>query len=64
MSGKISVDPNRLDELANQFVFKLNDIEEESKRLHIELANLILSAPRSTVIAFILSVIHGEQVKL
>ncbi|MGG4489570.1 hypothetical protein [Metabacillus idriensis] len=45
MSGKISVDPNNLDELANQFVFKLNDIEEESKRLHLELANLIMSAP-------------------
>ncbi|KEZ48154.1 hypothetical protein [Metabacillus indicus] len=45
MSSKISVDPNKLDELSNELVFKLTDIDEESKQLHRSLASLILSAP-------------------
>lgn len=45
MANKISVDPDKLDQLANSFVHTLSDIEEEYKRLHIELANLIMSAP-------------------
>lgn len=45
MSNKISVDPNSLDELANQIVYKMSDIDDEAKRLHMDLANLIMSVP-------------------
>jgi uncharacterized protein YukE len=45
LAGKISVNPDQLDGLANSFVNNLSVIEEEYKRLHLELANLIMSAP-------------------
>ncbi|MGD6796115.1 hypothetical protein [Metabacillus indicus] len=45
MSKNISVDPDKLDQLANTFVHKLSDIEEEYNRLHLDLVNLIMSAP-------------------
>ncbi|MCM3598270.1 hypothetical protein M4D55_21150 [Metabacillus idriensis] len=45
MSNQISVNPDKLDELANSFVAKLSEIEAEYKQLHLELANLIMSAP-------------------
>ncbi|TXC82213.1 hypothetical protein FS935_21190 [Metabacillus litoralis] len=45
MGDKISVDPNRLEDLANEFVVHLTNIEEEYKSLHMELVNLISSAP-------------------
>ncbi|WP_226670460.1 glycine zipper domain-containing protein [Metabacillus litoralis] len=45
MGNKISVDPNRLEDLANEFVVHLTNIEEEYKSLHMELVNLISSAP-------------------
>lgn len=45
MGNKISVDPNRLEDLANEFVMRLTNIEEEYKSLHMELVNLISSAP-------------------
>jgi hypothetical protein len=45
MGNKISVDPDRLEDLANELVSKLSKIEEEYKDLHLELYNLISSAP-------------------
>ncbi|UAC48457.1 hypothetical protein K6959_00050 [Bacillus aquiflavi] len=45
MGNQISVDPDRLEDLANEFVLCLAKIEEEFKRLHLDLANLRLSAP-------------------
>ncbi|MGX2958162.1 hypothetical protein JNUCC23_02610 [Peribacillus sp. JNUCC 23] len=45
MANKISVDPDRLEELANQFVLDLSAIEAEYKQLHLDLFNLISSAP-------------------
>ncbi|MFE4703825.1 hypothetical protein [Peribacillus simplex] len=45
MGNKISVDPDRLEDLANEFVSHLSKIEEEYKSLHLELVNLISSAP-------------------
>ncbi|MGM0923961.1 MAG: hypothetical protein ACQEWW_22595 [Bacillota bacterium] len=45
MSEKISVNPDKLDELANSFVNNFADIEAEYKKLHLDLANLIMSAP-------------------
>lgn len=45
MGNKISVDPDRLEYLANEFVSHLSKIEEEYKSLHLELVNLISSAP-------------------
>ena len=45
MGNQISVDPDRLEDLANDFVVCLSKIEEEYKRLHMNLANLIFSAP-------------------
>ncbi|WP_299093890.1 hypothetical protein [uncultured Metabacillus sp.] len=45
MGNKISVDPDRLEDLANELVSKLSKIEAEYKNLHLELYNLISSAP-------------------
>ncbi|KKI93231.1 hypothetical protein WQ54_05170 [Bacillus sp. SA1-12] len=45
MGNKISVDPDRLEDLANDHVSKLSKIEEEYNDLHMELYNLISSAP-------------------
>ncbi|MGM7721694.1 hypothetical protein [Metabacillus sp. Hm71] len=45
MGNKISVNPDRLEDLANELVSKLSKIEAEYKDLHLELYNLISSAP-------------------
>ncbi|XQY91605.1 hypothetical protein ACNRWW_19265 [Metabacillus sp. HB246100] len=42
---KIAVNPDHLEELANDFVLQLSRIEQEYKDLHMELFNLINSAP-------------------
>ncbi|PRR95526.1 hypothetical protein C6W24_16540 [Bacillus atrophaeus] len=42
MSGKIAVDPDKLEHLANDFVTELKDMENKYKDLHLELAQLIL----------------------
>ncbi|QGQ47679.1 hypothetical protein [Metabacillus sediminilitoris] len=45
MGNKISVDPNKLEDLANDIVLQLSTIEEEYKNLHMDLVSLISSAP-------------------
>lgn len=45
MGNEISVNPDRLEDLANDLVTRLSRIEDEYRNLHMELADLINSAP-------------------
>lgn len=45
MGNDISVNPDRLEDLANDLVTRLSRIEDEYRNLHMELADLINSAP-------------------
>ncbi|MCM3093761.1 MULTISPECIES: glycine zipper domain-containing protein [unclassified Cytobacillus] len=45
MGNEISVNPDRLEDLANDLVTRLSRIEDEYRNLHMELAELINSAP-------------------
>ncbi|PAE22811.1 glycine zipper domain-containing protein [Bacillus sp. 7894-2] len=45
MGNEISVNPDRLEDLANDMVTRLSRIEDEYRNLHMELAELINSAP-------------------
>ena len=45
MGNDISVNPDRLEDLANDLVTRLSRIEDEYRNLHMEVADLINSAP-------------------
>lgn len=45
MGNEISVNPDRLEDLADDLVNRLSRIEDEYRNLHMELVNLINSAP-------------------
>ncbi|KON85643.1 hypothetical protein AF332_01475 [Sporosarcina globispora] len=45
MGNEISVNPDRLEDLANDMVTRLSRIEDEYRNLHMEIADLINSAP-------------------
>lgn len=42
MSGNIAVDPDKLEQLANDVVTELTDMENKYKDLHVELGQMIL----------------------